>query len=291
MKTFFINLDRFDYQIEDTLDGLFKGFESLWAIDNKVLLNYNWQYEKEKIRRFPKKLLDTIEVAIINEDEQYRDDMFGNKYRRNTYQFIEVTSLGKDLFTSIRLLGEDDKGNATRFYVKNLKHNFEPTTLNFVINLREIIQPNCNAIRRLVDKQIVNTNYTWERLATEIFSPPAKVGPILDVSLFTKAFLKEVNDGMKKDSFTTDELNKRNRDIQSFINTLYSYNVDRTESSKSALSEISEENQQRAEEFRQTLDRIGNLTSRFNAKDLIADALQCLIPGSCYQIFRVEPTC
>ena len=67
MKTFFINLDRFDYQVEDTLDALFKGFEAQWAIDNKVLLNYNWQYEKEKIRRYT-----WITYGIIlNEQENY----------------------------------------------------------------------------------------------------------------------------------------------------------------------------------------------------------------------------
>ena len=290
MKTFFINFDKFDFQVEDTLDSIIKGYEAMLAIDNKIILNYNWTLEKEKIRRFPKKLKDLVEVAVLDENGEYRKDIFGNEFKRGTYKYVQISSIGTDTFASIRFLGETvlDK-KETRYYIKNLKHNFEPTTLNFVQNLQEIIQPNCNLVQKTVDKNFVNSNYSWEKISTKVFSPPAKAGPILDVSLFTDAFLKDTNDSLKKDSFTTDELNKRNKEQQNFIAMLYGYSTDRTESNKGALSQLSEENQDRAEEFRQTLDRIGNLPSRFNAADLVADALQCLIPGSCEEFIRKLP--
>lgn len=304
MKTFFINLDKFEYQIEDTLDSIIRGYEALWTLDNKVLKNYDWPLEKQKIRRFPLRLLDLVEQAILEQDGTTRKDIFGNTFLRATYKYIQITSVGKDMFASVRFLGEKSNGEKTRFYVKKIKHSFEPTTLNFVQNLSDIIAPNCNTIKKVVDRNLINTNYSWEKIRKEIFSPPAEVGPILDISLFTKAFLEKNNERMQKNFQNSEEVNQRNIEFQGLISILYQKNKDSIETAPNSLNAMknelssSEEPQltereerleQEREKLRKTLDKIGNLPSKFDSKVLIADALQCLIPGSCEEFIRRLP--
>ena len=302
MATFLIEFDNFNKKYK-SLEAILKAYETQWLIDFGILTNYVLDQELSKIRNFPRNLKRLVEDAIP--ESPNHKDIFGNVYDRGSYQYVEVTTGGQAKFQTIRFLGTVN-GEKKRYYLSNIVHNFEPTTINFLEKLDDIIAPNCNIVQMAVEAGSVNSKYSWNQIAKTIFSPPAVVNVDTNQKLTSQALIA-INERMRENFLTAEQMEERNKKVNELKSKLFEKSEEDTDSAPSVASEIKKaietssppdfasqflnqlEEKDPSKACRDTIDTIAKTVDRFKTGKIALEALDCILPGSCEEVVRRLP--
>ena len=302
MATFLIEFDNFNKKYK-SLEAILKAYETQWLIDFGILTNYVLDQELSKIRNFPRNLKRLVEDAIP--ESPNHKDIFGNVYDRGSYQYVEVTTGGQAKFQTIRFLGTVN-GEKKRYYLSNIVHNFEPTTINFLEKLDDIIAPNCNIVQMAVEAGSVNSKYSWNQIAKTIFSPPAVVNVDTNQKLTSQALIA-INERMRENFLTAEQMEERNKKVNEWKSKLCEKSEEDIDRAPSVASEIKKaietssppdfasqflnqlEERDPSKACRDTIDTIAKTVDRFKTGKIALEALDCILPGSCEEVMRRLP--
>jgi hypothetical protein len=298
MTVHVIQLEKLPEQI-DKLVEILKKYENQWKENDEELYTHDLESEIEELNSFRENFEKLIEDSLGTEQEQ-KIDIYGNEFKAG-YKYAEVNFTQPTVFDRIRLLGTD--GIITkRFFVSDVFHNFSPTTIKLITNIRDIIKKpfNMDEFLSLCGKEWKESGpsestkklkkevkYTWSEVAERFFVPPAQTAVAGEMSDEKR---EKIINNYKKPFLSKEELIARNRSTQAEKKALYEKSLKDADKQKTIVDQLRKEieEQKKQEEYEIILNSIGKFTDKFSFACLLQEALECVLPKNlnCETLFK-----
>lgn len=298
MTVHVIQLEKLPGQI-DKLVEILRKYEKQWKESDEELYTHDLESEIEELNSFRENFESLIEDSLGTEQEG-KIDIYGNEFKAG-YKYAEVNFTQPTVFDRIRLLGTD--GIITkRFFISDVFHNFSPTTINLITNVRDIIEKPFNMGEFLslcgkewkesgpsetIKKMKQEIKYTWSEVAEKFFVPPAQTVVAGEMSDEKR---EKIINNYKKPFLSKEELIARNRSIQAEKRALYEKSLKDADKQKTVVDQLRKEiqEQKKEEEFKIILNSIGKFTDKFSFACLLQEALECVLPKNlnCETLFK-----
>jgi len=184
MATFVIHLDRLQSDLNKLAEQL-RYHEKKLLADNRRPTNYNLKTLIKNVENFKA----TFDAAITSAGTKNPIDIYGSSFLSPlAYRYAEVTFTNQARIDTIRLLGTTlSSRSPVRFFISNIKNDFDVTVLQLVADIREIVKTrkevnfeelfNCKENAWAIDREILSGKtfpeyrYTWETLTNKYFTP------------------------------------------------------------------------------------------------------------------------
>lgn len=184
MATFVIHLDRLQSDLNKLAEQL-RYHEKKLLADNRRPTNYNLKTLIKNVENFKA----TFDAAITSAATEKPIDIYGSSFLSPlAYKYAEVTFTNQARLDTIRLLGTIlSSRSPVRFFISDIKNDFDITVLQLVADIREIVKTrkevnfeelfNCKENAWAIDSEILSGKtfpeyrYTWEVLTNKYFTP------------------------------------------------------------------------------------------------------------------------
>lgn len=296
----------------------------------QVLQSHDLQQEIEDLKAFKTDLFELITEAVRiptspQQDEEivesifdenseresfsdlFRKDTFGNELEAaDLYNYAEISYGSYDYFLKVRLLGVKDF-TKIRYEITDLYHQFSPTTLKLLENIRDITaDTNLLAVKDLLTcsdkrdawKKDLDTifgrvpppeyKYTWSEFIENFLVPK---GVVVDdgeemSDEERRALVAYYN---KKSTLTKDELIKQNTSIQQNKEALLKKVEKEVQKPIDIIKELQKALKEQGEKVEKiATDTVMNFLDKHSLGCIIKEALQCVIPANftCRDFFK-----
>ena len=298
MTVHVIQLEKLPEQVGKLVEIL-KKYEKQWKENDEELYTHDLESEIEELNSFRENFEKLIEDSLGTQEEQ-KIDIYGNEFRAG-YKYAEINFTQLTVFDRVRLLGTDGI-ETKRFFVSDVFHNFSPTTIKLITNIRDIIEKPFNIdgflslcgkdwkesgpskIAENVKKEI---KYSWSEVAEKFFIPPAQTAVSGEMSDEKR---EKVASKYKKPFLSKEELIARNRAIQAEKKAFYEKSLKDTDKQQSITDQLKKEiqEQKKEAEYKKILNSIGKFTDKYSFACLLEEALECVLPKNlnCETLFK-----
>lgn len=275
MKTFILNMQDLPGQIF-LLESMLKDYSIYLKEQGKSIKNFDLNAEISAVKNFIDNFEKTIEKAI-KKNGKFSKDIFKNEYKK-PYNFIQITPSGDRKFGIIRFVGNEGSGTK-RYYLSDIQHTFSPTTMNFISQIKEMVNPLYNIKNAVSIASCAKVENNWDEISKKMFVPP----PIVTIDgNMNDEKLEALRAELTTPYMTKEQLDDRNSKIFFEKQAIFKKALKDTDSSLDVSKLILENVKylRNLSDCRKTLNEIGKYIDRFSFASILSEALTNVLPAN-----------